>query len=43
VLALVAQANDFDQAFEQAYNGLAQVRYDGITYRRDIGHQVRSR
>jgi phosphoribosylamine--glycine ligase len=43
VLALVAQANDFDQAFEQAYKGLAQVRYDGITYRRDIGHQVRSR
>jgi phosphoribosylamine--glycine ligase len=43
VLALVAQAADFDQAFERAYDGLSQVHYAGITYRRDIGHQVRSR
>ncbi|MEI7666845.1 MAG: phosphoribosylamine--glycine ligase [Synechococcaceae cyanobacterium ELA263] len=41
VLALVAQADDFDTAFERAYDGLAQVHFDGITYRRDIGHQVR--
>jgi phosphoribosylamine--glycine ligase len=39
----VAQAADFDQAFERAYNNLAQVHYEGITYRRDIGHQVRNR
>jgi phosphoribosylamine--glycine ligase len=43
VLAMVAQAHDFDTAFERAYAGLAQVHYEGITYRRDIGHQVRSR
>jgi phosphoribosylamine--glycine ligase len=43
VLAVVAQAGDFDAAFERAYDGLAQVRFEGITYRRDIGHQVRSR
>lgn len=43
VLAVVAQADDFDTAFERAYNGLAQVHFEGITFRRDIGHQVRSR
>jgi len=41
VLAMVAQAEDFDTAFERAYDGLAQVHFDGMTYRRDIGHQVR--
>ena len=43
VLAMVAQADDFDTAFERAYDGLAQVHFEGITYRRDIGHQVRRR
>ena len=43
VLAVVAQAETFDDAFEQAYAGLAAVTYAGITYRRDIGHQVRQR
>jgi phosphoribosylamine--glycine ligase len=43
VLAVVAQADDFDAAFAQAYGGLAQVHFEGITYRRDIGHQVRRR
>ena len=42
VLAVVAQADDFDAAFAQAYAGLAQVHFEGMTYRRDIGHQVRS-
>jgi len=41
VLAVVAQAKDFDAAFSAAYAGLEQVHYEGITYRRDIGHQVR--
>jgi phosphoribosylamine--glycine ligase len=43
VLAVVAQAEDFDAAFERAYRGLEQVRFDGMTLRRDIGHQVRTR
>jgi phosphoribosylamine---glycine ligase len=43
VLAVVAQAASFDNAFERAYTGLAQVTYEGMTFRRDIGHQVRSR
>jgi len=43
VLAVVAQADSFDNAFERAYTGLTQVQFEGMTYRRDIGHQVRSR
>ncbi|WP_411876446.1 phosphoribosylamine--glycine ligase [Vulcanococcus limneticus] len=43
VLAVVAQADDFDAAFTRAYAGLDQVSFEGITFRRDIGHQVRSR
>ena len=42
VLAMVAQATDFDQAFAKAYAGLRQVRYDGMQFRTDIGHQVRT-
>jgi phosphoribosylamine--glycine ligase len=42
VLAMVAQATDFDQAFAKAYEGLTQVRYDGMQFRTDIGHQVRA-
>ena len=38
---LVAQAEDFDGAFERAYEGLAQVHFEGMQFRRDIGHQVR--
>jgi phosphoribosylamine--glycine ligase len=41
VLALVAQGEDFDTAFARAYAGLEQVRFEGMHYRRDIGHQVR--
>jgi phosphoribosylamine--glycine ligase len=41
VLAVVAQAEDFDQAFQRAYGGLDAVHFVGMTFRRDIGHQVR--
>jgi phosphoribosylamine--glycine ligase len=43
VLAMVAQADDFDTAFSRAYAGLEQVHFAGMTFRRDIGHQVRRR
>ena len=43
VLAAVAQANDFDSAFEAAYKRLAEVSFAGMQLRRDIGHQVRHR
>jgi len=42
VLAMVAQAGTFDEAFARAYGALERVRFEGITYRRDIGHQVRN-
>jgi len=42
VLAVVAQADTFDAAFARAYGALEQVHFAGMTYRRDIGHQVRS-
>ena len=41
VLAMVAQAEDFDGAFARAYEGLSQVHFDGMQFRGDIGHQVR--
>ena len=41
VLTQVAQAADFDQAFASAYAGLDLVRFNGMQFRRDIGHQVR--
>ncbi len=41
VLTMTAQGADFDQAFANAYQALEQVRFDGMHYRRDIGHQVR--
>ena len=43
VLAVVAQAEDFDTAFGRAYGGLEQVQFEGMIFRRDIGHQVRGR
>mgnify|MGYP001158891113 FL=1 len=43
VLSVVAQGDDFDNAFALAYSSLDHVHFEGITYRRDIGHQVRSK
>jgi phosphoribosylamine--glycine ligase len=43
VLAVVAQDNNFDEAFAKAYAGVEQVRLEGMVFRRDIGHQVRNR
>jgi phosphoribosylamine--glycine ligase len=42
VLAVVAQDQSFDAAFARAYGALEQVHFDGMVFRRDIGHQVRS-
>ena len=41
VLSVVCQGNDFDSAFNMAYKVLKGINFDGIYYRRDIGHQVR--
>jgi len=41
VLSIVCQGKDFDNAFDKAYKVLKGINFDGIYYRRDIGHQVR--
>ena len=43
VLASVGLGEDFDQAFDRAYNRLGRIDYAGKNVRSDIGHQVRRR
>ena len=42
VLSVVCQGKDFDSAFNTAYTVLKGINFDGIYYRKDIGHQVRT-
>ncbi|KGF91621.1 MULTISPECIES: phosphoribosylamine--glycine ligase [Prochlorococcus] len=41
VLSIVCQDINFDLVFEKAYKNLKEINFDGIYFRRDIGHQVR--
>ena len=41
VLSVVAQGANFDEAFNRAYEGMDQIHFNGINYRKDIGNQVR--
>jgi len=41
VLSIVCQDKDFDMVFEKAYKNLKEINFEGIYYRKDIGHQVR--
>ncbi|WP_288261855.1 phosphoribosylamine--glycine ligase [uncultured Prochlorococcus sp.] len=41
VLSIVCQDKDFDKVFEKAYKNLNEIDFEGIYFRRDIGHQVR--
>ncbi len=41
VLSVVAQGDNFDKAFDLAYSNLKKISFDGMHFRRDIGHQVR--
>ena len=41
VLSVVCQGENFDSAFDMAYKVLKGINFNGIYYRRDIGHQVR--
>ena len=43
VLSIVCQGKDFDKVFENAYKNLKEIKFDGIYFRRDIGHQVRKK
>ena len=40
-MSIVCQDKDFDKAFEKAYKNLKEIKFDGIYFRNDIGHQVR--
>ena len=42
VLSVVAQGENFDEAFSSAYKGMKQINFKGMIYRLDIGHQVRT-
>ncbi len=41
VLSIVCQGKNFDTVFEKAYKNLKEISFEGIFYRKDIGHQVR--
>ena len=41
VLSVVDEGEDFDIAFDKVYKGLQSISFEGINYRKDIGHQVR--
>ncbi len=42
VLGVTAIAETFDAAFGKAYQAIESITFDGIYYRKDIGHRVRS-
>jgi phosphoribosylamine--glycine ligase len=42
VLTVTALGEEFDAAFAKAYQALDHIHFEGIYYRRDIGHQVRT-
>lgn len=41
VLSVVAQGKTFDEAFTDVYEGLKEIDFKDMNFRRDIGHQVR--
>ncbi len=41
VLSIVCQDKSFDMVFEKAYKNLKEIYFEGIYFRKDIGHQVR--
>ena len=43
VLSVVCQGRDFDIVFEKAYKNLKEINFEGIYFRNDIGHQVRTK
>jgi phosphoribosylamine---glycine ligase len=42
VLGVTSVGDNFDEAFERVYRALNQISFEGMYYRSDIGHQVRS-
>lgn len=43
VLGVTATGDSLEEALSHAYEGLAQIHFDGIYYRRDIGHRALKR
>tara|TARA_Y100001968_G_scaffold326608_1_gene369983 strand:+ start:882 stop:2216 length:1335 start_codon:yes stop_codon:yes gene_type:complete len=41
VLCVVAKETSFERAFSIAYENMNQIYFEGITFRKDIGYQVR--
>jgi len=41
VLSIVCQDKDFDKVFKKAYENIRKINFEGMFYRKDIGHQVR--
>ena len=42
VLSVVAQGDNYDDAFELAYETIKKVNFSGRNFRQDIGYQVRN-
>ncbi|MBW8870038.1 MAG: phosphoribosylamine--glycine ligase, partial [Acidobacteriales bacterium] len=40
VLGVTASGDSLEEALERAYEAMAQIQFDGIYYRRDIGHRA---
>jgi len=43
VLGVTAAAETLEQALTRAYDALAEIRFEGMYYRRDIGHRARKK
>ncbi|HEV2136942.1 MAG TPA: phosphoribosylamine--glycine ligase [Terracidiphilus sp.] len=43
VLGATAAAPTLDEALRRAYEALAEIRFEGMYYRRDIGHRAKAR
>ncbi len=43
VLSVVCQGKNFDEVFDKSYKNLKKINFKGMFYRKDIGHQVRTK
>lgn len=43
VLAVTASAGSLEEALKRAYNAMAKIHFEGMYYRRDIGHRALKR
>jgi phosphoribosylamine---glycine ligase len=43
VLTVVARGDSFETAIERAYDGVSQIHFDGMQFRRDIGRKALAR